>query len=221
MEVGYADVGRGVGEKAGEAECTGTLPLVGITLQAFTPFLSPLANPFSLLTLDNFREAFEFGRYRQSIFNSLFLAAIGGLIATLFMALCALVAYRSWFPFRGAVKYLALYPRAFPGTVIGLGFLWALLSVPAIGGLRNTLWVLVIAYSMRYLPLGFSSVSPSILQISDELDRAARLPGADPPGSWFPGSWRQGSEPPRSGPPGSWLPGRQELRNPELRRTSS
>jgi iron(III) transport system permease protein len=155
------------------------VPLVGITLQAFTPFLSPLANPFSLLTLDNFREAFEFGRYRQSIFNSLFLAAVGGLIATLFMALCALVAYRSWFPFRGAVKYLALYPRAFPGTVIGLGFLWALLSVPAIGGLRNTLWVLVIAYSMRYLPLGFSSVSPSILQISDELDRAARVSGAN------------------------------------------
>jgi iron(III) transport system permease protein len=155
------------------------VPLVGITLQAFTPFLSPLANPFKLLTLDNFAQAFEFGRYRQSILNSLFLATVGGLIATLFMAMCALVAYRSWFPFRGAVKYLALYPRAFPGTVIGLGFLWALLSVPAVGWLRNTIWILVIAYSMRYLPLGFSSVSPSILQISDELDRAARVSGAN------------------------------------------
>jgi iron(III) transport system permease protein len=155
------------------------VPLAGITLQAFTPFLSPLANPFSLLTLDNFVQAFEFGRYRQSILNSLFLAAVGGLIATLFMALCALVAYRSWFPFRGAVKYLALYPRAFPGTVIGLGFLWALLAVPTVGWLRNTIWILVIAYSMRYLPLGFSSVSPSILQISDELDRAARVSGAN------------------------------------------
>jgi len=155
------------------------VPLAGITLQAFTPFLSPLANPFSLLTLDNFRQAFEFQTYRVSILNSLFLATVGGLIATLFMALCALVAYRSSFPFRGAVKYLALYPRAFPGTVIGLGFLWALLSVPALGWLRNTLWILVIAYSMRYLPLGFSSVSPSILQISDELDRAARVSGAN------------------------------------------
>jgi iron(III) transport system permease protein len=155
------------------------VPLAGITLQAFTPFLSPLANPFSLLTLDNFAQAFEFGRYRQSILNSLFLATVGGLLATLFMAMCALLAYRSWFPFRGVVKYLALYPRAFPGTVIGLGFLWALLSVPAVGWLRNTIWILVIAYSMRYLPLGFSSVSPSILQISDELDRAARVSGAN------------------------------------------
>lgn len=153
------------------------VPLVGIVLQAFTPFLSPLANPFGLLTLDNFRLAFEFGTYRVSILNSLFLAGVGGLIATFFMALCALLAYRSRFPLRGLVKYLALYPRAFPGTVIGLGFLWALLMVPAVGWLRNTIWVLVIAYSMRYLPLGFSSVSPSILQISDELDRAARVSG--------------------------------------------
>lgn len=29
----------------------------------------------------------------------------------------------------------------------------------------------------RYLPLGFSAMSPSILQISDELDRAARVSG--------------------------------------------
>lgn len=154
------------------------VPLLGIILQSFTPFLSPLLNPFTILTLDNFVQALEFASYRTSILNSLFLAAVGGLIATVFMTLCALLAYRSWFPFRGAVKYLALYPRAFPGTVIGLGFLWALLSVPSVGWLRNTLWILVIAYSMRYLPLGFSSVSPSILQISDELDRAARVSGA-------------------------------------------
>ena len=153
------------------------VPLVGIMLQAFTPFLSPLINPLTILTTDNFRQAFEFETYRKSILNSLFLAAVGGAIATFFMTMCALLAYRSRFPMRGAVKYLALYPRAFPGTVIGLGFLWALLSVPSIGWLRNTIWVLVIAYSMRYLPLGFSSISPSILQISDELDRAARVSG--------------------------------------------
>ena len=155
------------------------VPLAGITLQAFTQFLSPLINPFTLLTLDNFRQAFELETYRVAIVNSVFIAAVGGLLATGFMALTALLAYRSTFPLRGVVKYLALYPRAFPGTVIGLGFLWALLTVPAVGWLRNTVWILIIAYSMRYLPLGFSSVSPSILQISDELDRAARVGGAN------------------------------------------
>jgi iron(III) transport system permease protein len=154
------------------------IPLAGIVLRAFTSFLSPLVNPFTLLTLSNFGQAFEFQTYRLAIVNSLIVATLGGLAATIFMALCALLAYRSAFPFRTVVKYLALYPRAFPGTVIGLGFLWALLSFPAVGWLRNTLWILVIAYTMRYLPLGFSAISPSILQISDELDRAARVGGA-------------------------------------------
>jgi iron(III) transport system permease protein len=155
------------------------VPLAGITLQAFTQFLSPLMNPFELLTLDNFKQAFEFATYRESILNSLFVASVGALIGTAFMALCSLLAYRSSFPLRGVVKYLALYPRAFPGTVIGLGFLWALLMVPAVGWLRNTLWILIIAYCMRYLPLGFSSISPSVMQISDELDRAARVSGVN------------------------------------------
>ena len=155
------------------------VPLAGITLQAFAQFLSPLVNPFELLTLDNFAQAFQLESYRRAILNSLFVATVGGLLATIFMAMWALLAYRSTFRLRGIVKYLALYPRAFPGTVIGIGFLWALLVTPGVGWLLNTAWVLVIAYSMRYLPLGFSSVSPSILQISDELDRAARVSGAN------------------------------------------
>jgi iron(III) transport system permease protein len=154
------------------------VPLLGILLQAFTLFLSPLVNPFTLLTLDNFKQAFQFESYRLAIVNSLVIATVGAAIATFFMAMCALLAYRSKFPLREGVKYLALYPRAFPGTVIGLGFLWALLSIPALGWLRNTIWILIIAYCMRFLPLGFSSISPSILQISDELDRAARVSGA-------------------------------------------
>jgi len=127
--------------------------------------------------MDNFKQAFEFETYRVAIINSLLIAGVGGVVATLFMAAVALLTYRSKFPMRGAVKYIAQYPRAFPGTIIGLGFLWALLSFPALGGLRNTIWILIIAYTMRYLPLGFSAMSPSILQISDELDRAARVSG--------------------------------------------
>lgn len=161
------------------ASLTILIPLGGIILQAFTPFLSALINPFSILTMDNFNQAFEFETYRVAIVNSLLIAGIGGALATMFMAAVALLTYRSKFPMRGLVKYIAQYPRAFPGTIIGLGFLWALLSFPALGGLRNTIWILIIAYTMRYLPLGFSSISPSILQISDELDRAARVSGTN------------------------------------------
>src|SRR5205823_11981403 len=95
-----------------------------------------------------------------------------------FTALCALIVYRSDFPYRGALAYLALYPRAVPGIIVGIGFLWAFLLVPGLGPLRNTIVALTIAFIMRFIPLGFGAVGPSILRVSPELDRAARVSGA-------------------------------------------
>ena len=94
------------------------------------------------------------------------------------MAFCALTVYRSELKGRKILSYLALYPRAFPGIIVGIGFLWAFLLIPGIGGVRNTIWVMALAFIMRHLPLGFTSISPAVLSVSTELDRAARVSGA-------------------------------------------
>jgi iron(III) transport system permease protein len=162
------------------------LPLFALALQASTPFVSPLVNPFKMLTTKNFSSIWDIPTYRQSFTNSLKIAFIGAAIGIFFTTLSAITAYRSKFKARVAVRYLSLYPRAFPGLIIGIGFLWAFLMIPGIGAIRNTIWVMMIAFIMRYLPLGFSSISPSVLQVSDELDRAARIAGT----SWFGAAWR-------------------------------
>ena len=154
------------------------LPLACIVLESFVPFLSPFANPFKMLTLDNYRQIFSFPAYSQSIVNSILISVFAGAIGILFMALAAITAYRSFFKGRNVVKYMALYPRAFPGIIVGIGFLWAFLLIPSIGSIRNTIIAMSIAFIMRYLPLGFSAVSPAVMQVSDELDRAGRVAGA-------------------------------------------
>jgi iron(III) transport system permease protein len=154
------------------------LPLAGIILQSFTSFLSPFVNPLSVLTSDNYQTVLGIPAYRKSITNSVLIATFGGAIGILFMTLSAITAYRSLFRGRHIVKYLAMIPRAFPGLIIGIGFLWAFLLVPGLASVRNTIWALTIAFIMRYLPIGFSAVSPSVLQVSDELDRASRVSGA-------------------------------------------
>lgn len=155
------------------------LPLIGIVAQSATSFLSPLINPLTLLTWDNYREVLGVATYRRSITNSLLISTIGAAIGIVFMAFIALISYRSTFPGRRGLTYLALYPRAVPGIIVGVGFLWAFLLVPGIGGLRNTIWALMAAFIMRFIPLGFGAISPAILRISPELDRAARVAGAD------------------------------------------
>ena len=157
------------------------LPLLGIFAQASTSFLTPLVNPLELLTLDNFKQIFEQPAYVNSIRNSLIIATVGGLLATLFIAFAVLVTNRSDFPLRGALAYVALYPRAIPGIIVSIGFLWTMLLIPGIGGIRNTLIALTVAFTVRFLPIGFGAIMPSVLRISGELDRASRVAGA----SWL------------------------------------
>jgi iron(III) transport system permease protein len=157
------------------------LPLIGIVLQSATAFLSPLINPLTVLTTKNYETILNETSYVRSIWNSILISTVGGAIGILFIALLALVVYRSSFPYRSWLQYLALYPRAVPGIIVGIGFLWAFLLIPGIGPLRNTVIALTIAFIMRFIPLGFGAIGPSILRISPELDRAARVSGA----SWL------------------------------------
>jgi iron(III) transport system permease protein len=157
------------------------LPLIGIVAQSATAFLSPLVNPLTVLSPENYAAIFRQPDYVRSIVNSIVIGVVGGAIGILFIALCTLLAYRSDFPGRRVVQYLALYPRAVPGIIVGIGFLWAFLLVPGIGGLRNTIVALTIAFIMRFIPLGFGAIGPSVMRVSTELDRAARVSGA----SWL------------------------------------
>ncbi|MBI2755982.1 MAG: iron ABC transporter permease [Chloroflexi bacterium] len=161
------------------------IPLVGILAQSATAFLSPLINPFTVLTSANYDVILGPNGYTSSIVNSLIVSVVGGAVGIVFIALCALIVYRSDFPGRKVVQYLALYPRAVPGLIVGVGFLWAFLLIPGLGGIRNTVFALMIAFVMRFIPIGFGAVGPSILRISNELDRAARVAGA----GWLSTMW--------------------------------
>ncbi len=155
------------------------LPLGTLILRAFTSFLSPLVPVSEVLTFDNFTGLLAFDVAHRSIVNSFLISIIGGALATLLVASIAIVCHRSEFPFRKALQYIALFPRAVPGVVAGLGFFYALTMIPGIGGIRNTIWIMIIAFTMHLIPAGFGAVAPILLQISPDLDRAARVKGAD------------------------------------------
>jgi len=160
-------------------------PLAGLALRAATTFLTPLVPLKELWTADHLKMIVSSPTYVRSITNSLGIALVGGAFATALVALVALVTQRSPFRFARPLETLALYPRAAPGLVVGLGFLWAMILFPAVGTLHNTIAILAIAFTMRYLPTGLGAVSPALLQVSPELDRAARVSGAD----WWTTSW--------------------------------
>ena len=106
---------------------------------------------------------------------------MGAVLVSAFSLVAVVVARRSSFRFARAVEYLALAPQAMPGIIIGIGLFWAFAYAPfGIGGLiQGTLIALIIGFGLRALPTGFGSIAPSVMQIGQELDNAARISGAD------------------------------------------
>jgi len=161
-------------------------PIAALCLRAFTSLLSPMIPIADVLTFDNFSKLLEYPIYTRSIWNSFVVSGVGSAICTALVAMVVLISLRSEFPLRRQLQYLSLFPRAVPGVIAGLGFFYAFALAPGLGEIRNTIWILVIAFSMRYLPVGIGAVAPALMQISPDLDRAARTQGAD----WWTASWR-------------------------------
>ncbi|CUU18242.1 iron ABC transporter permease [Bradyrhizobium barranii] len=158
---------------------TVVMPIGALLLRAFTSLLSPMVPISEVLTLGNFANMLEYPVYPRSIWNSLIVSSVGGVVATAMVALIAIIVLRSDFRWRGALHYIALFPRAVPGVVAGIGFFYAFALVPGLGGLRNTIWILVAAFTMHFIPVGLGAVAPMLLQMSPDFDRAARTQGAD------------------------------------------
>ncbi|WP_239106626.1 hypothetical protein [Streptomyces rubrogriseus] len=90
------------------------LPMLALILRAFTSLLTPLVNPFDLLTLDNFRLIFDHAPYTESIVNSITVAFVGAVAVTLFGTVVVLVARRSDFRFARLLETTAQSPHAVP-----------------------------------------------------------------------------------------------------------
>lgn len=153
--------------------------LGGLMLRSFTVILSPLMPIWNLFTLAHYETIATYPVYARSIFNTIAIAMIGSAIGTVLIALVAIVANRSQFRYRRQLEYLAILPRAIPGFIAGIGIFYAMSLFPPLGWMRNTIWLLIIAYIMRYLPTGFGAISPALAQLGADLDRSARTVGAD------------------------------------------
>lgn len=151
----------------------------GIFLRASVTFLTPLLPFWKVLTFNHFVLIFDNESYLRSITNSVIVALVGGVIGTALVAVITLIARRSEFVFGRALEYVALFPRSLPGIIAGLGFFYAVVWIPGLDVVRGTIWVLIAAFVVRYIPVGFGAIAPALAQIGDELDRGARVSGAD------------------------------------------
>ncbi|SMF56743.1 iron(III) transport system permease protein [Xaviernesmea oryzae] len=155
------------------------LALVGaVALRSVTFVLSPFAPLMDVLTWQNYYDLLSIDVYRRSIVNTIMLSVIGAATGTILVAAVALVVQRSNYPLRRLLDAFAQLPRVIPGLIVGLGVFYASVYIPFLAPLRNTIWILLFAYLIRFLSSGYGIVSPALIQVTTDFDRAAKSIGA-------------------------------------------
>jgi len=155
------------------------LPLFAVFITASTKYVG------APLIAENFTAKyflyilFEFPMTQRAILNSLFLAGAAATIAMLLGAVISYMRVKARLPGSGILDTIGTIPYAIPGIVIGVAMILAWSVGPII--LYGTIWAMLMAYLMRYLPSSIRSTNATLHQIDNSLEEAARTCGA----SWI------------------------------------
>jgi len=153
---------------------TTILPIAALIFGSFMPYIGQHID-FNKLTLHNYQAALQ-GENYSAITHSLFLAVVSATLITLLGFLVSYIIRRTSVPGRGLLDYLSALPIAIPGMVLGVGMVWAYVIAPF--GLWGSIWILLIAYMARFIVHAVRAINASLLQVSGEMDEAARVLGA-------------------------------------------
>ncbi|MYN18450.1 ABC transporter permease subunit [Rugamonas sp. FT107W] len=178
------------------------MPMSGIVLRSFVQYWGEGVNLRDVLTLQHFREIMEQPALMRGILNTVLIGVIGGAFAVICYCAIALAMHRKPDGVTRFLDYSVLVPRAIPGLLAGLSFLWVFLfvpswldgmlkgmdngaalwlsehAIPVLRSLRSTIFALWLAYSVVWLAYGMRLISTALLQVGPELEEAARAVGA-------------------------------------------
>ncbi len=154
------------------------VPLSGVALRSVVATWGEGVKLGEVLTLHHFRELMQYPNLIRGVVNTISIATIGGGLAVALYAGIALVSHR-WRG-RGAMllDYLVMTPRALPGLIAGLAFLWIFLFIKPLAPLRSTLFSVWLAYTVVWVAYGLRLISAALYQVGPELEEAARVAGA-------------------------------------------
>lgn len=134
-------------------------------------------------TLANFTGIFTNPRSLLPINVSVQMSVLATLGAVVIGSLAAWIISRWKLGGKTLLDLAIMLPWALPGTVIGVNLVTAFNDPnPGNLGLRlvGTLWILPVAYFVRYVPLVFRSTSATLDQLDPSVEEAARNLGASP-----------------------------------------
>jgi len=156
------------------------LVLAPILILAWTSLLpvysAPSKEQLSAMTLDNYRRVLGDEPFRESLKTSLWVGVAAALTVMLITLIVAWMVLRRRSAATRGVDQLTTLPLVIPGVVLSLALLRLFLDVPI--DIYGTVWVILIAYVIHYMPYGLRYNHAGMVSIHSELEEAAQVSGA-------------------------------------------
>lgn len=155
------------------------IPIFGVLLSA----LSPVQGSWNLaqLSLSNFmRVLFQTEETLRALAQSLILGLSAAFICTVFSFFFNYFLTKTQWRGRVFSSMAISIPFSTPGTVLALALILTFSrGYFGIGpSLYNTLWIILLAYIIKYMSLSLKTISDGYQQIHPSLEEAARISGA-------------------------------------------
>lgn len=148
------------------------LPFFTLLMVSLNSYWNP-RNLFGSLTLQHYSDLPAYTQIFSSFINSIIVSFGSATIAILAATIISYYSLRTRIKRKGLLEAVSMLPISFPGLVLGMGLLWAFIKLPIYG----TIWILIIAFVIKYIPHGVRFVSQPILQIHKDLEDASRVSG--------------------------------------------
>lgn len=156
------------------------LPLVALLTVALrsSPYISTFTDSFEpgVWSTEVFADALSSSTAQMATGNSVIAGLGAALAGTVLAFVVVYVVNRTNLPGRSGLEYVSMLPLAIPALVLGLGLLWAWLTLPI--PIYGTLVIMIVAFTAAQMPQGFRGIAGSILQVDKDLEDSAVMHGA-------------------------------------------
>jgi iron(III) transport system permease protein len=152
------------------------LPLAQLLLGSFQPVFGVVRDLGTL----NYDAVLGDREIPAAIVRSLAVGVGGGLLAMIFTLAVGYIVRHAGARISARILDMATWlPAALPGIVLGLALSWAYLALPFLRPLYGTPVMLVLALMVAGLPIAARASEGGLVQISSELEEAARTSGSN------------------------------------------
>lgn len=161
---------------AGVLLIASTLPLVMVTVMAFTASSGPVLR-WGEFSLDSITRVLT--REPQPIWNTITFGAIACFASIIISIIVSVVIVKKKNFLTPALDYMIMLPMALSGTVLGIGMVTTFGSGGPVG-LSGTVAIIVLVLAVRRLPHGIRNSSATLHSIPDSIEDASVSLGVPP-----------------------------------------